>query len=311
MKAELLEKIESVDPSLRDVFNLMLEEVTDQSRLITIGRADFEDLKTVVRTLVTSISELTQAQARTDQSIKDLTQAQARTEARVDTLATRMEELTEAQARTEARVDTLAIRIEELTEAQARTDQSIKDLTQAQARTDQSIKALTQAQARTDKRMEELTHAQKQTEIALSKLSDTVVDMRKQLGGLAMDVGYGIEDRLMPHLPAFCERLFGIRVDVVDRRYIVYADGRHDEANLYVEGEKDGRRVTLIGECKAQPGKRDFDRFAGLLGRVRETRDEDVLGMMAGYQYPPEVAEYARANYPNIPFFKTFEVARG
>lgn len=248
MKAQLLEKLESVDPSLREVFHLMLEEVTDQSKLITIGRADFEDLRNVVKALATSIGELTQAQTRT-----------------------------------EARVDTLAVRMEEL--------------------------AL--AQTRADKRMEELAHAQQQTEIALGKLTDTAVDMRKQLGGLAMDVGYGIEDRLMPHLPAFCERMFGIRADVVDRRYIIYPDGRHDEANLYIEGEHAGQRVTLIGECKAQPGKRDFDRFAGLLGRVRETRDQDVLGIMVGYQYPPEVAEYARANYPSIQFFKTFEVERG
>jgi hypothetical protein len=33
--------------------------------------------------------------------------------------------------------------------------------------------------------------------------------------------------------------------------------------------------------------------------------------MMIGYQYPPDVENYARMNYPNIKFFRTFEIERG
>jgi len=213
---------------------------TDSSKLITIGRTDFEELKGIVR------------------------------------------ELAAAQARTEKRLDTLALRIEELA----------------------------QAQVRTEKRLDELAQAQARTELVVQKLSESVVDIRKQMGGLAMAVGYGIEDKLMPHIPRFAGKVFGIKADIVDRRNIVYPDGGYDEANIYVEGEKDGQKVYLVGECKSQPGKRDFDRFAGLLGHIREYREGAVEGMMIGYHYAPDVENYARENYPNIKFFKTFEVER-
>jgi hypothetical protein len=131
------------------------------------------------------------------------------------------------------------------------------------------------------------------------------------MGGLAMVVGYGIEDRLMPHIPEFVDTAFGIRADIVDRRNIVYLDGSYDEANIYVEGEKNGNRTYLIGECKAQPGKRDFDKFAGLLGRIRENREGDVMGMMIGYHFAPDVENYAKENYPAIKFYRTVEVERG
>lgn len=137
------------------------------------------------------------------------------------------------------------------------------------------------------------------------------MEIHKQMGGLAMVVGYGIEDRLMPHIPEFVDTAFGIRADIVDRRNIVYLDGSYDEANIYVEGEKNGNRTYLIGECKAQPGKRDFDKFAGLLGRIRENREGDVMGMMIGYHFAPDVENYAKENYPAIKFYRTFEVERG
>ncbi|MBF0201000.1 MAG: hypothetical protein HQK66_06765 [Desulfamplus sp.] len=275
MKAELLEKIQSVDPSMRDVLLLMMEEFDNQSKVMTIGRSDFEELKGVVK-------ELAVAQYRTEKRLDELTQAQTRTEKRID-------ELAQAQARTEKRIDVLAVRMDDLTQAQARTEKRI------------DVLAL---------RMEELAQAQAKTEIAVRKLSDSVVDIRKQMGGLAMAVGYGIEDKLMPHIPKFADKVFGILADMVDRRNIVYPDGNYDEANIYVEGKKDGQPIYLIGECKSQPGKRDFDRFAGQLGRIREYKGGDVVGMMIGYHYAPDVENYAKENYPNIKFYKTFEIQR-
>jgi hypothetical protein len=275
MKAELLEKIQAVEPGTRGVLFLMLEEITNQSRLMIIGKSDFDELKGIVRNLAA-------AQGRTEQRMEELAQAQGRTEQR-------MEELAQAQARTEQRMDSLSLRMEELAQAEARTEQRMDSLSL---------------------RMEELAHAQARTERVVQKLSESVVDIRKQMGGLAMAVGYGIEDRLMPHIPKFAERIFGIQAGRVDRRNVIYPDGKYDEVNIYVEGEKDGHKTCLIGECKSQPGKRDFDRFAKLLSRIREHLDCNVAGMMIGYQYPPDVENYARTKYPSIPFFMTYEVER-
>ena len=269
MKADLLKKMQSVEPAIRDVLILMMEEFNHQSNQIPVARADFEELKGIVK-------DLAVAQNRTEQRLEELAQAQSRTEQR-------LEELAQAQNRTEQRLESLTVRVEELARAQNRTE----------------------------KRLEELAQAQNRTELIVQKLSESVVDIRKQMGGLAMAVGYGIEDRLMPHIPEFVDTAFGIRADIVDRRNIIHPDGSYDEANIYVEGEKNGNRIYLIGECKAQPGKRDFDKFAGLLGRIRENREGDVSGMMIGYHYAPDVENYAKENYPAIKFYRTFEVERG
>ncbi|HKK99924.1 MAG TPA: hypothetical protein VJ943_06710 [Desulfotignum sp.] len=304
MKADLLKKMQSVEPAIRDVLILMMEEFNHQSNQAPVTRTDFEELKGIV---------------------KDLAVAQNRTEQRLESLTLRVEELAQAQNRTEQRLESLTIRVDELAEAQNRTEKRLEELAQAQNRTEKGLESLTarvdelaQAQNRTEQRLESLTarvdelaQAQSRTELIVQKLSENAVDIRKQMGGLAMAVGYGIEDKLMPHIPEFVDTAFGIRADIVDRRNIVYPDGSYDEANIYVEGEKNGNRIYLIGECKAQPGKRDFDKFAGLLGRIRENREGNVSGMMIGYHYAPDVENYAKENYPAIKFYRTFEVERG
>ena len=283
MKADLLKKMQSVEPAIRDVLISMMEEFNHQSNQAPVTRTDFEELKGIV---------------------KDLAVAQNRTEQRLESLTLRVEELAQAQNRTEQRLESLTIRVDELAEAQNRTEKRLEELAQAQNRTEKRLECLTAS-------VDELAQAQSRTELIVQKLSESVMDIRKQMGGMAMAVGYGIEDKLMPHIPEFVDTVFGIRADIVDRRNIVYSDGSHDEANIYVEGEKNGNRIYLIGECKAQPGKRDFDKFAGLLGRIRENREGNVSGMMIGYHYAPDVENYAKENYPAIKFYRTFEVERG
>ncbi|MEE4359666.1 MAG: hypothetical protein V2I97_24555, partial [Desulfococcaceae bacterium] len=148
-------------------------------------------------------------------AVKELTHAQKRTEIR-------MEELAEAQKRTE-------IRMEELAEAQKRTEIRMEELTEAQKRTEIRMEELAEAQ-------KELAEAQRNTELTVSSLSLTVKDIKKQLGGLAMAVGYEIEDRIIPHMYDFGKREFDTDVKLVERRNLVYPDGKYDEINIYAEG---------------------------------------------------------------------------
>jgi len=67
--------------------NLIYQNITREIRIIKIDKAEFNELKNIVK-------ELAQAQARTEQRVEELIQAQARTEQRV-------EELAQAQAKTE------------------------------------------------------------------------------------------------------------------------------------------------------------------------------------------------------------------
>ena len=167
---------------------------------------------------------------------------------------------------------------------------------------------LAEAQNRTEHRLEELAVAQKQTEIAVTALVVGQENLRSELGGLSMDVGYGIEDKMIPHLKQFALHEFGIEVTLVDRRNVFYPNGKHDEVNLYVEGKKDGHAQYLIGECKAQPGKKDFDKFSQELKRLQSVLKGEITPFMVGYHFAPEVESYAVEQYPQILRYKTFQI---
>ena len=244
--------------------------------------------------------QLAEAQIRTEQRVEELAVAQARTEARV-------EELAKAQARTEKRLEELAAaqarseqRLEDLAAAQAGTEKRLEELAAAQARTEQRLEELAEAQARTEARVEELAKAQARTE---EKLDET----RKEVGGLSMAVGYGLEDRVIPYIPLFAKETYRMKVQVVDRRFILCDEGQYEEVNIYAEGTSDEGPCFLIGECKAQPGKKDADRFAKKIARLSTKLNGKIYPLFVGYLFSPEVEEYFRSTCPEIRIMKSFQ----
>ena len=176
-----------------------------------------------------------------------------------------------------------------------------------------TVKELAEAQKRTEVRVEELAEAQKKTEETVRRLVVDMSDVKKQLGGLSMAVGYGIEDKYIPMMEDFALNIYGADIETVERKHIKYPDGRHDEVNLYLEGNLKNEKIYIIGESKAQPSKKDFDRFNLMLGRLKDylkVKDGGIKGFMIGYSYAPEVEDYAKAKYPHIDFFKTYQIER-
>ena len=142
--AEMIRKLEEVDPRIRDVLLYFMDEVEEKSRLISVGRGDFNELRNIVQ-------RLAESQDRTEQSVKELTQSQGRTEQSI-------KELFQAQ--------------KELTQSQGRTEQSVKELSQAQ-------KDLTQSQGRTEQRVEALAESQKQ---GFQALTDQIAALGSRWG---------------------------------------------------------------------------------------------------------------------------------
>lgn len=60
------------------------------------------------------------------------------------------------------------------------------------------------------------------------------------------------------------------------------------------------RPPFVVGEFKAQPGKKDFDRFSGMLTRIKNGLRGDVYPFIVGYHFAPEVEAYAWKKYPAI-----------
>ncbi len=239
----------------------------------TVTREDFNELKKVVEGLA-------KAQAKTEERLDDLTKIVGKLVQRVDKLSERLEELARAQAKTEERLDKLSQRVEELARAQAKTE----------------------------KRLEELAKAQAETEKIVQKLVKDMDMVKSRLEGLSDAVGYGLEDKLIPHMNKFVKHYYGCEVRVIDRRNIIYSEGGFDEINIYIEAKKNNEDYLIIGECKSKPGKKDIDKFLQLKKRVeRYFPDKKIKSFIVGYTFHPNVEEYLKGK-KEVDYFKSFEI---
>jgi len=198
-------------------------------------------------------------------------------------------DLAEAQKRTE-------IRVEELAEAQKRTEIRVEELAEAQKRTEKRVEELAEAQKRTEKRVEELAEAQKRTEAELHELVKDHKVTRTMLGGVSDAVGYGLEDMAILGLPSYLEKKHGIRVaGELERRFVEYPDGRHDELNIIGEGVRAGETITICGEAKTRLAKKHVTDFLKVIERLE--RQKMIKGkpflFMVFYSVVPEVERYA------------------
>jgi DNA repair exonuclease SbcCD ATPase subunit len=271
---------ETMDPAaarkLASIIDSMYQDLKQ-----TVTRADFEELKGVVR---------------------ELAEAQKRTEQRLDSLVARVEELAEAQKRTEQRLDSLAARVEELAEAQKRTEARLEELVEAQKRTEQRLDSLAA-------RVEDLAEAQKRTEESVRALADLLNDTNKQLGGLSMTVGYQLEDRAYRFLPGLLRRDFDIELEEPLRRdYLSDRRGRDIEVNILGLARQGGRQVLIVGESKAQLSKREVDRFLGQRVAAVDSGGREIFPVIIAYMGAERgVAEYGREKGVAVYYTYQFE----
>jgi len=255
--------------------------------LDTVTKNDFRKLEDVVSLLGDKMLELAESQKRTGQRMEELADAQKRTELRV-------EELADAQKRTE-------LRVEELAQAQ-------RELADAQKRTELRMVELADAQKRTELRVEELAVSQKKTEDTLREVVKRQDRMSKELGGLSGSFGYFLENEAIHFLPGLLKREKNIDIKIMDRRFLVYADGKDDEINIYGEGLENGKKVYVIGESKSQLGKKDIDRFQKLVKRVEQHFGAEVYPLIVTHSAHPSVEMYAKKIMPELGVYKSYDL---
>ena len=167
---------------------------------------------------------------------------------------------------------------------------------------------LAEAQGKTERRLEELAEAQKKTEETVRGLVKGQAQIRKEVGGLSNSFGYVLENEAIRYLPGILQRERGIEIEVMDRRYIVYADGRDDELNIYGEGLLEGEKMYVVGESKAQLGKRDVDRFHKLVRWVSDHLKARVIPVLVTHSIHPQVEVYARKKIKELEIYKSYEL---
>jgi len=248
----------SFSPEQAEVLtNVVSEAFLDFSRLVT--KQEFSELvesqrriNEALNQLTVRVNELAEAQRQTEQRLNELAEAQRQTEQRLN-------ELAEAQRQTEIRLNELA-EIQKNTEKN--TEKRFNDITEVQRKADERFNALNET---VQKLIQELVEMRLQFSAEIKDIrlqfGEEIKDIRQQLGGLAMAVGYGIEDKVMPYFFDLAKKDYAIQLERVDRRNYTYSDGRYDEINIFAEGIKGGKKHIIVAECKAQPSKKDADRF--------------------------------------------------
>ncbi|MGC9064502.1 MAG: DUF3782 domain-containing protein [bacterium] len=163
----------------------------------------------------------------------------------------------------------------------------------------ETIKELIQAQAKTETRLERLI-------LVVEEMQREMVDIKRQLGGLAHAFGFQLEDRAYISLPKLLEEEFGIKVkERLVRKMIRTYKGKVMEINIIGKAEKDGKEIYIIGEAKANLSIRHIVDFIDRLKDIRETLKEDIFPILVTYMTDLETEEYAKSK--NIRFYYSYE----
>lgn len=171
--------------------------------------------------------------------------------------------------------------VKDLAEAQ-------KDLAEAQKRTEARMNELAEAQQHTDESMRELAEAQKEMALAMR-------DTRKQLGGLALSVGYGLEAYAMERIPKILAKQMAFVEESSGPEQFVSARGVEDDVDVVVRGTLAGHPVVFLCEAKTNLSPREVRDFLTTAERVRpQVGCEDVRLFYFAYRASPEARAAVR-----------------
>jgi DNA repair exonuclease SbcCD ATPase subunit len=292
--------------ALYEELAVSLGESPAKAIMRVVGRV-YEDLSQTVtkddfNRLANAVSELAEAQKRTEEKIEALAEAQRKTEERLNELAEaqkkteeRINELAKAQRKTEERLDRLSQRVEELAEAQRKTEERLDSLSR-------KVEMLAEAQVKVEEQIRELVESLGKLEKRVDELAEEQEKIKERLEGISNSVGYSLENSAYKALPSILEK-YGIKVQGrLIRRYI----GEH-QVNIYGKATRNGQEVTILGECKVRPSRKEIKRFERLTQYFQKTGaiSGDVVLVFVAHDYPPEIEKYLSKK--NLLYFWSYE----
>ncbi|NBX29141.1 hypothetical protein EBR04_01600 [bacterium] len=175
--------------------------------------------------------------------------------------------------------------------AQERTEVRIERLTEAQERTEVRIGELTAAQVRSEARIDRLTAAQETMRADIEHLAEItkevvwgIGDLRKQVGGIALSVGQGLEAYAMERIPALLEQQFGFTTRSSMPEFLGLP-GDTSEIDVVYRGTREGRPVVVLCEVKTNITDAEVREFLEIVSRVRPSiAADDVRVLFFGYR---------------------------
>lgn len=249
-----------------------LVDVLDSFREAELERAaDTRELKEGLAALTQEVRKLTIAQQRTDSRLAEHQEMAEEQSGEIK------RGIYEIQQYTDIRFADLAASQQQnnkqLTQFQQRIEEQLATLHQEtmerlarQVEKEQASRAYWDEQfGRTDQQFAELATTQTQTSRAIEQLVQTV-------GALANDFGFSLEEFTGALLPSYLERYYGIRSLALERQHFEMESGDIEEVDLVGEGERDGRPVWVLAECRAKIGGGETRRLSRKLADVAALR---------------------------------------
>jgi len=224
-----------------------------------------------------TLARVADTQERTDSRIERLTEAQGASNERIDRLVA-------AQEASNQRIDRLAT-------AQEASNQRIDRLAAAQEASNQRIDRLAAAQESSNQRIDRLVSAQEDMRVDIEHLVEVtkevvwgIGDLRKQVGGISLSVGQGLEAYAMERIPTLLEREFGFKTRSAMPEFLG-PPGSTAEIDVVYRGTLEGRPVVVLCEVKTNISETEVREFLRVADRVRATIGvDDVRILFFGYR---------------------------
>ncbi len=173
--------------------------------------------------------------------------------------------------------------------AQTVTKEEFNELKEIVREQGENLKVLTQ-------RVDQLTEDVRRLTGEMGRMKEEMREIRKQVGGLSITVGYTLENQAFKGLPELLKRDYGLEVvEPLRRTFVRDEKGRELEVNIYGTARRNGEKLVILGEAKAQLSKNDVDRF--LRRKVKPLEKvfpERFLVLVTHMVTSSEVEEYAR-----------------
>ena len=185
--------------------------------------------------------------------------------------------------------------LKELAEAQARTEAKVKELAEAQARTEEAVKRHEDRLSRVEKILEELVITQKHIEERVTKVECAVEKLRLSIESLRADLSISLEELGGVLLPSYLKDRYNIKVEKLELEYLKLIDGREREFDLVGVGEREGRKVLIVGEVKTRVTPKELKNFVRIVRKVKRPDEvEEIVPILFSRRMAVKVAKEAQ-----------------
>ncbi|CUU35143.1 hypothetical protein DCOP10_11439 [Armatimonadetes bacterium DC] len=262
-------------------------------------RANTEQLK-VHTQQIEALTE--QTRANTEQLRVHSEQIAALTEqtrANTEQLRVHSEQIAALTEQTRANTEQLKVHTQQI---EALTEQTRANTEQLRVHSEQIAALTEQTRANTEQlrvhaqQIEALTRQTEANTKQIAKNTRAIRDLAKQVGGLAMTVGYTLENEAYKALPQLLKRDYGLEVvGRLKRGFITVGEGQHYELNILGEARRNGELLTIVGESKAQLSRNDIDNFLRRKLRPLSRHMPNLFPVLVAHMVSsPRVMEYAQ-----------------